>query len=32
MLLKVLEAPMDPYFLKAAEIFPNACEEVFIYL
>lgn len=31
MLLKV-EAPMDPYFLKAAEILPNACEEVFIYL
>ena len=31
MLLKV-EAPMDPYFLKAAEIVPNACEEVFIYL
>ena len=31
MLLKV-EDPMDPYFLKAAEILPNACEEVFIYL
>ena len=31
MLLKV-EAPMDPYFLKAAEILPNACKEVFIYL
>ena len=31
MLLKV-EAPMDPYFLKAAEILPYACEEVFIYL
>ena len=31
MLLKV-EAPMNPYFLKAAEILPNACEEVFIYL
>ena len=31
MLLKV-EAPMDPYFLKAAKILPNACEEVFIYL